>query len=91
LVLVSPLKLSLKVITHTHTRSFNQFEPGVHMAHRCKGETAWPEGDNIRGLQPLIKMEDFLVDSYHFKDGLVDQHNVVVSYINSAKRNMEGS
>lgn len=70
----------------TRREDIEQFKLNVSLQHRLGVNTLWLEGDDIRKLLPMMRLEDVLAGTFHQKDGLVDPNGVVMGYINAAQR-----
>jgi sarcosine oxidase subunit beta len=62
------------------------FRRNVEFQNRLGVPTQWLDGDKIRRMLPMMRLEDVLAGTIHEKDGLADPNSVVMAYINAAQR-----
>ena len=70
----------------TRQEDVEVFRHNVAMQNRLGVGTVWLDGDEIRRLLPMMRLQDVIGGSYNPKDGLVDPNSVVQGYINASQR-----
>jgi sarcosine oxidase subunit beta len=70
----------------TRESDLEVFRQNVAFQNQLGVPTQWLDGDEIRRMLPMMRLEDVLAGTIHEKDGLADPNSVVMAYVNAAQR-----
>lgn len=70
----------------TRASDLEIFRRNVAFQNQLGVPTQWLDGDEIRCMLPMMRLEDVLAGTIHEKDGLADPNSVVMAYVNAAQR-----
>ncbi|MBE7434903.1 MAG: FAD-binding oxidoreductase [Anaerolineales bacterium] len=74
------------LLVATNEIEVKEFRRNVAMQNRLGVQTELLSGDEVRRRLPLMRFDDALAGTFHWKDGTADPNSIVMGYINASQK-----